>query len=230
MNYWKKLLTLLIGLSMIFGCTGKLSEVAISGKVRCLEDAITSIKVVCFIYDAADNRIDTKTITINRGENQYIFDYAFNVPPLSQIVLNASAVTPENRLYRVVSEKIKMGRKNVQRVNLFMEEAKTTMDEYRGDTINVSGSITCDEYRGLVDIRVITQEDQKKLKYKGDLPHVTARKSINISSGLTYFDINIPVNLGPSTLCIFKLDKIDTPRCEETDIGTSDIKDIKLAF
>lgn len=226
MTSQKNIVMMLVALSIIFGCSKQPEGVAIEVAVLCLENSIGSVQVDCFISDAAGNQIDTKTFKLKRENQEYWVRHVFNVPRSCQIVLNASGITPENKLYRAVSNKIVIGRVNKEKVYLSLEERKTVMDNYEQATVKVSGNILSPDYNGLIDVSISTLEDQKKIKYDGDFPPIAAKTTVNYSGDPAHYEVDVPANLGPSRICFFRLGYTEPPYCQDLDIGASDISDI----
>ncbi len=226
MNSKRSMAILLVILSLIFGCSKQSKEVAIEVSVLCSENSIDSVRIDCFVLDAAGNQIDTKTFKLKRENKEYWVRHVFNVPRSCQIVLNASGITPENKVYEAVSNKIVTGRVNKEKVYLSLEKRKTVMDNYEQATVKVSGNILSPDYKGLIYVSISTLEDQKKIKYIGDSCPVTAETTVNYSGDSAYYEIAVPVNLGPSIICFFRLGNTEPPYCQDIDIGASDISDI----
>ena len=228
MNGKKNIVMVLVALSIIFGCSKPSQDVAIAVAVLCSENSISSVQVDCFISDAAGNQIDTKSFKLKRENKEYWVRYVFNVPRSCQIVLNASGITSENKLYRAVSNKIATGQANKKSVYLSLEEVKAAVsNESKQAAVKVSGNIVSPDYSGLIDVSISTLEAQKKVKYAGDFPPAAAKTTVNYSVGdSAHYEMDVPAKLGPSIICFFRLGKTEPPYCQDLDIGAADIPDI----
>lgn len=219
----KRLMLTIILLEAILGCAATLQNVKISGNVIATNPEIEDIKIICFVQNADNKRIDTKSMTVTRGEG-----YMFEVPENSQVVLDAASFINNNRIFRATSQKIKIGEENIASIDLVLRPEEVEMQEYKGRTVNISGKIINPNYRGPLDITVVTQENLNKVKNTSSWPITSAKKTINNTNGTVDLNIDVPANLGPSLVCVFCRNTLSPPVCKEIDIGNSDIKDFRI--
>lgn len=226
--YMKKMAGLLIILCLIFGCSMKPKEAVISLAITCSDDSVGSFQVSCIISDVSGNRIDTKTFKIEKDKKEFWTRYALSVPRSSQVELDAIGKNSENKLYKAESKKVLADKVDNQSIYLSLEEPKTSMDKYKDATVKVSGNINCADYKGKIEIHITAKGDQNKAKFAGDFPPIAAKTIIDCTGDPVDFYINVPLNLGPSVICFFRLQKEEPPFCQDIDIGSSDIQGISF--
>ena len=224
----KNTASLLIVLSLILGCNMVPQEPVISMAITCSDNSVDSFRATCFISDASGNRIDTKTFEIKRDNKEFWTRYSFKVTKSTQVVLDVVSAGSSNRLYRAISNKITIAKGGKQNIYLSLEKTKTAMERYSDTTVRVSGNVNCSDYRGPIEIQIATQADQKKIKYAGDFPPITAKTIINYTGESVDFSLDVPINLGPSIICFFRTGNTEPPFCQDIDVSSTDIQGINF--
>lgn len=89
-----------------------------------------------------------------------------------------------------ISEPIRIGSKDISRYNLILKTNKLLINDYKGETVNISGRVICSYFRdGTIDVCVYRPDYFRKVRLPPDIAKVTLPRPGD-------FTIKVPKDIG----------------------------------